>query len=234
MWHNEECLAPLFLKHYENADRITVILDDCTDDSIRYLDGCDVQEIQTGGLDDINKGKLLSSLATESNADVRIVVDADEFVYPTEDIEVRPGFVYSVGFWEVFRHSSDVDVNFDRCPLQQRKHGNSIRGQSFGQNHFIKPIVFGKGVDVWLAPGNHYLMSEDPIIDGCFDGSHWAMADPALAVARRCEKKVRMSKRNYDNGLTSHDWNITPQEIIQDCANRLDSPKVIVTDCERF
>lgn len=234
MWHNEEFLAPLFLKHYERADRITVVLDDCTDDTLSYLSGCDVQEIKTGGLDDINKGKLLSSLASESDADVRIVVDADEFVYQTQDIEVLPGFVYSVGFYEVFRHASDTDISLDRPPLQQRKHGNPVRGQSFGQNHFIKPIVFGKGVEVWLAPGNHYLMSADPIIDGCFDGAHWAMADLDVALARRGEKKVRMSQRNYQNGLTSHDWNVTPAQIMADCDRMREAPKVIITERDRF
>jgi len=237
MWHNEEILAPLFFDHYKRADLITIILDDCTDNTRDYMKGkpYEVLKIESGGLDDIQKAQLLSHVATQSKADVKIVVDSDEFIYPTrDDFTVKPGEVYSVGFWEVFRHISDSDVNRNAPPLQQRKHGTPVRGVSFGQGHFIKPIVFGKGVEVWLAPGNHSLMSDDKIIDDHFDGTHWAMADVDIAIARRGLKRVRMSQANYDNGLTSHDWNITAAQIIADCNDKLNAPETVRTERVRF
>lgn len=234
MWHNEEYLAPLFLNHYRNADKITIILDDCNDSSREYLGGCEVEEISTGGLDDINKAKLLSAAAHFSDADIRIVVDADEFIYPTRPLRVNPFTVYSVGFWEVFRHRTDPDIDRDAPPLQQRLHGNPKRGQSFGQNHFIKPIVFGQGARCMLTPGNHENMGGDPIIDNAFDGVHWAMADSAISLGRRFAKRHRMSRVNFDNGLTSHDWNITGQEILRDCESMVNAPKVVNAERERF
>jgi len=236
MWHNEEYLAPLFLEHYKRADMITVILDSNSDNTPRLLRDpkINIERFSSEGLDDIQKAKLLSAVATFSGADVRIVVDSDEFIYPVKDIEIEPGKVYSVGFYEVFRNHKDKDIDRTAPPLQQRTHGNPKRGQSFGQNHFVKPIVFGKGVDVFLAPGNHSLYGDAEIIDDCFDGSHWAMADPTLAMGRRAKKRLRMSEVNYKNGLTSHDWDITADKILNDCDAWLGGPKVINTDRERF
>jgi hypothetical protein len=234
MWHNEEYLAPLFLEHYKRADKITIILDDCSDCTREYLGGCEVEEIKTGGLDDIAKAKLLSAAAFISDADIRIIVDADEFIYPTLPMDVRPRQIYSVGFFEVFRHQSDKDIDRTQPPLQQRKHGNPKRGQSFGQDHFVKPIVFGPGSLCMLEPGNHYNMSDDPVIDNMFDGAHWAMADTAISLSRRFMKRHRMSQVNYDNGLTSHDWNVTAQDILKDSEKMIMSPEVISTDRERF
>lgn len=217
MWYNEEYLEPLFLDHYRNA-RELIILQDAEPD-----------------MDDISKAKRLSEAANASDADVRIVVDADEFVYPVTDVmNVEPGEVYVVGFWEVFRHSSDLDIDRDAPPLQQRLHGNPVKGESFGQTGmFNKPVVFGKGVDVELAPGNHYVGGGE-LVEGCFDGVHWAMADAAVAVHRRMVKKSRQGRVNYENGLTSHDWHVTEDEILRECAAKSDMPWVVNTGRRRF
>ncbi len=235
MWHNEALLAPLFMDHYKRADKITLILDDCTDDTRNFIDGVELYEIGTGSLDDINKAYTLSQVANDSDADVRIVVDADEFIYPlSDDLEVLPGEVYSVGLWEVFRHGLDKDIDLTQPPLQQRKHGNPQRGQSFGQDHFIKPIVFGKDTIINLLPGNHSLGNGLDVIDDCFDGVHWAMADPVIALHRRGLKRARMSTRNKQLGLTSHDWNVTAPEILGTCGDYVNAKEVIITDRERF
>lgn len=237
MWHNEEYLAPLFLNHYKRADKITVILDTNSDNTPKWLreDKITVERFTSAGLDDLQKAKFLSAVASMSDADVRIVVDSDEFIYPVTEDEIEEGKVYSVGFYEVFRHLQDKEIDRTQPPLQQRTHGNPQRGQSFGQDHFVKPIVFGKGVDVYLAPGNHYLLGDDfEIVDDHFDGSHWAMADPAIAMNRRLKKRLRMSQENYARGLTSHDWNITGDQILDDCQKMLQSPVVINTERERF
>jgi hypothetical protein len=163
-----------------------------------------------------------------SKADVRIVVDADEFIYPIGDWFVEPGKVYSAGFWEVFRHRSDSDVDSSKPPLQQRKHGNQIRGECFGQRSFVKPIVFGRGVEIKLSPGNHSADGVKPV-HGMFDGSHWAMSDRSIALDRRMRKKARQSEYNMTHGLTSHDWHITETEIIAECNKHLDDPVVIKT-----
>lgn len=239
MWHNEEIIAPLFIEHYKRADKITILLDDCTDSTRDYLSGCEVREIKTGGLDDILKAHTLSCVANNSNADMRIVVDSDEFIYPLDDdYEMRPDAVAEVPFWEVFRHQEEADIDYTKPPLQQRIHGNPNKGQCFGQNHFTKPIVFGPEVEVNLMPGNHSLYPESyeprKLARNGFEGAHWAMADHTIAIQRRINKKHRMSQVNYQNGLTSHDWHITREQIIATCMGHRYDPKVIEIDRERF
>ena len=235
MWHNEEFLAPLFMNHYQRADKISIILDDCTDNTRDYLDGCEVIEISSGHLDDLDKARKLSTLANESDADLRIVVDSDEFIYGSAPIGHSEGLVYSVGFWEVFRHSSDSDIDREKPALPQRLHGNPNQGQCFGQNHFTKPIVLGRGVKADFAPGNHSLRDKSQrVLTGFFDGVHWAMADPSIALDRRHKKRARMSMNNKMFGLTSHDWNVTTEQIVRECSLRLNSERVVFTDRERF
>lgn len=236
MWHNEEMLAPLFLQHYGRASKLTILLDDCTDRTEHIIKGhAEVHKITSGGLDDIQKAQLLSITANNSDADMRIVVDADEFVYSTSHPREHPFCaIASVIFHEVFRHETDVDIDPHSPPLQQRTHGNPIAGQSFGQNSFTKPIVFPRGIDVDLAPGNHSLNNRWPIVAGHFEGAHWAMADPELAKGRRLEKSRRMSMVNYQNGLTSHDWHITGSDITDECAAHTQDPQVIITAKGRF
>lgn len=238
MWHNEEYLAPLFLNHYAAVDQIIIILDDCTDGSRDHIAQstapCEVLEVKTGGLDDIMKAQILSDVLNIKNHMPRAVVDSDEFIYSVNDIPIAPGCVYSVGLWEVFRNEKDSDIDRALPPLQQRVYGNETCGQCFGQDHFVKPIIFGPGIIARLAPGNHSLVGPSEVIDGQFEGAHWAMADPELAIQRRLTKRARMSKVNYDNGLTSHDWNITEEVIRAECEQMKDSGKVVDTGYIRF
>jgi len=234
MMHNEEMLAPLFLLHYWQADRITVILNDCSDMTAHYLTPemkCEVHQFKSGDLNDVVKAQVLSEYVNRSPADIRIVVDADEFVFGDLG-QVREGEVYEVSFFEVFRHETDKDIDQDAFPLQQRTHGNQIEGECFGQKHFKKPVVFGRGVVAQPCPGNHALLDKHPAVKGVFQSAHWAMADPALAIARRLRKKERMSQFNKTHGLTSHDWHITRQEIVDECSKHLQDPICIKTERE--
>jgi hypothetical protein len=84
-------------------------------------------------------------------------------------------------------------------------------------------------------PGNHSLRDKTQlVINGAFEGVHWAMADPAIALDRRHKKRARMSVNNKMFGLTSHDWNVTTEEIVRECSLRLNSERIIFTDRERF
>lgn len=67
-----------------------------------------------------------------------------------------------------------------------------------------------------------------------YHGVHWAMADPGLAVERRLVKRSRQGAKNKVAGLTSHDWNVTECQILNECENMRKAPWVVSTGRRRY
>jgi len=55
-------------------------------------------------------------------------------------------------------------------------------------------------------------------------GSHWAMADPEFAVARRTARRNHLSKANVENAFGGHNFDVTEAKIRRDCDEHLDDP----------
>lgn len=245
MWHNEGVLAPLFLLHYRWADRIIVLVDCATDDDTwdalraeRQRRGVDLSYSMYAfpdGLDDERKAAALTELARNCTTDWVLCVDADEFAFASgEPIPCvlrrhEQERALGVSYRTVYRHRTDSDLNLAMEPLEQREHGNPTKGTSYGQQHFTKPAFVRPSPTFRWAPGHHYAEG----VEWCFspfDGAHWCMADPDLAVRRRLSRKARMSKNNYQKGLTVQHWHVTEEEIRAECAAHLDDPRIIAVE----
>src|SRR5260370_25721256 len=152
MMYNEEFLAPFFLSNYSWADSITVLYDtDSTDKTREIMSSSNKATIIDfsfpNGMDDNIKVAGINEYIRSSSADWIVLVDADEFVFRPkgnirEFLSRRKEDIVQVGFWEVYRHRDDLDLNANESPVVlQRRHGDPRFGQSYGTDCFIKPIV---------------------------------------------------------------------------------------------
>lgn len=239
MWYNEEFLAPFFLKHYSWVDSITLLLDVDTSDKTREIVEKDgrVNIIDwkfPRGMDDALKVNVLNETIHKSTSDWVILVDADELVFRPKGnirrfIEDTKENIIRVGFWQVYRHSSERDLDSNLPAIPQRVHGDSRFGYSYGQDQFIKPIVFRPLIQPTFAAGNHSLYCEAPLLcEEILHGSHWCMMDVDFAVNRRINnRRNRMSIDNRIRGFTVQHWGITEQDIINECSQHLNDEVVI-------
>lgn len=241
MWYNEAVLAPLFFRHYRDVAAITLLIDGDTDDQTMAEIGI-AQEAEipvrwstfrfNDGLDDALKSEALSYCARESKADWVLCVDADEFAF-CSGTTLRVGLeahsaasVLGVAYRTVYRHHTDGELWPHLPPLSQRTHGDPRKGVSYGQSHFIKPAFVRPSESLRWSPGHHYV-DGTPSFAVPFDGAHWCMADPDLAIARRMARRRRMSTANYRNGYTVQHWHVTEAEIREECARHLHDPQII-------
>ena len=91
VWHNEEDLAPFFLKHYSYVDNILLYLDTDTNDATRSI--CETYPNVTirdisfpGGYDSIIMVDRINNTVRELGEYAWIyAVDADEFIFPPNE-----------------------------------------------------------------------------------------------------------------------------------------------------
>jgi hypothetical protein len=250
MWYNESLLAPFFLKHYSYAETIHILLDKETTDTTQEIasefDNVRIVPVRfPDKLDDILKVEKINSLYSAIDSDWVIVVDSDEFVFPlplTTNMKDILGneskyTLFNAQLWQVYRHRSDNDLNPDLPAIYQRRHGDA--NVSSGINAaYVKPIIIRSGLEIAWQPGCHMLARNNPInrlkryIRGnqavlspqLMYGVHWAMADPAIALKRRMNRRERLSKRNLEMGLGIQNFTITETQIRLECEQHLDDP----------
>lgn len=222
-WHNEQDLAPFFLRHYDFAYSIKIVMGKDTTDLSRSIckDFKNVEIIEInfpdGLLDDGFKVSVLNSLSLNSKADWLISVDADEFIFcipfePISSFLKRQSYDYvKVCFWNVFRHVTESDFDPSQPPLFQRRHGPLAF-------RFIKPIVVRPGLK-WL-PGQEAL---EPSLKAkeCQEvlfGAHWAYADYIIACRRYLAgRRDRFSLENKKNLWGHEHFNETEESILRLC-----------------
>lgn len=235
--YNEELLMPLFLRNYSFADSILVILDTATTDRTpEYLKADPRVEIfpitYPDGLNWQTKSNTVHQKALESKADWVMAVDADEFIYPMENFETwlneRNGNLVWVALSEVYRHKDDSDIDYTQPPYFQRRHGNPIKGMSYGQPLYIKPCIVKPSSRVKWDCGIHkYSIPDSPdVVDTreSVQGVHWCMADPEIAIYRRLQQKERQSKENLANSWGVQNHYITKEIILKECNAHLNDP----------
>jgi hypothetical protein len=251
MWYNEEFLAPFFLKHYSFADTIHILLDKETTDNTKKItsefDNIHVIPVKFPDmLDDIIKIQKINSFYRSLDSDWVIAVDSDEFIFtlpPDRDIREILGrqseynLLYAQ-MWQVFRHSTDIDLNPDQPAIFQRRHGDP--NVSTGMNAtYVKPIVVRSSLSFEWDTGCHRVMERKglgkrwdrfkrkheviPSPERLY-GAHWSMADPKIAMIRRIKRKERLSRRNLETGMGFQNFHITEEQIREECERHLEDP----------
>jgi len=239
MWYNEGLLAEFFLRHYSFVDEIHVIIDKDTNDRTREI--CDrFFNVKTtsfvfedGFNDQIKQEKINEVVLTKRGFfDWIYVLDADEFIFPPvgsakQYLELQDGDVLSARMWQVYRHCLDKDLKVnDIEPIYQRRHGDpSLTGFN---SFWIKPVIVRPDISPQWTKGCHKLKSPKQInfSFNYFQGTHWANADPALAVARRLASKSRQSQANINNHWQEHNHNISKEEILAFCKEHENDPQL--------
>jgi hypothetical protein len=239
-FYNEETLARLFVQHYAWADEILAVVSRSTDRTREVLEAApNVRLINfefPAGMDDrIKTDKINALLAEPSGFDWKIVVDADEFVWPWNN-ESAQDYLASVPVHvtavearmrNVFRHHSEADIDLDRPPVPQRRHGDPDYC-SHENRGYQKPIVIRSSSGILLDLGNHRQRGATFDQSFWFAGAHWQNADPSFAVLRRTrDRRDRQSEANIAGGYGLQNHHVTADEIVELCEARRDCPEII-------
>lgn len=238
-WCNDAALAPFFLNHYAWADEIVVLLNSDTTDNTRQIIGryrnARIVEFEfTNGFNGREANELINNVAAELQSDWIIAVDADEFVFladgrePREALAEADGNLMYADFWQIYRHRTELDLDPSLPALWLRRHGDPNRTAG-GNANYQKPIIVKAGLGVWWGVGLHNY-AENPRVRVAsirFDGAHWRMADPDLAVARRLRgRRENVSAEDIENRWSFDNFDITESEIRTECAAHLDDPQL--------
>lgn len=234
-WYNEAFLAPFFLKHYEPAQRIRIIVDADTDDATRDLLRAAPNVIQEdfkfdAGLNTQVMQDVLNAAYRESGADWVLMVDADEFLV-LEDLKYARDPSIDALFamlYQVYRHESDVDLDAAMPAMWQRRHGDPNITDGINAL-YQKPIIARTGKGYTWVPGCHAIRPTSHIRFGqhMVRGAHWAMADPCFCIGRRLATKARISEYNKAHGMSWHNWHVTQEGLEAVCAAHLQDPRVL-------
>ena len=239
-WCNDEMIAPFFLDHYSYADEIIILLSsetiDNTRDIINEFNNTRIIEFEyTNGIFDGKEStEQMEKVIRDITTNWIIAVDADEFVWPKGFKDIREvlreanGNVIYTDMWQVYKHHSEMDLDPTLKAIWLRRHGDPNRTK--GENaRYCKPIVFRSGLNLKWGIGFHDF-EPNPIVQISkerFDGAHWMMADPELAIVRRLRgRKEKVSKRNIKNQWSCNNFNITEEEIRRICQQHLDDPQL--------
>lgn len=239
-WCNDEMIAPFFLDHYSFADEIIVLLsDDTTDNSRELIKKCPNARIKefvypSGSFNGKEANEIINKTASEVSNDWIIGVDADEFVFVTGFGDIREflsnvdGNLVYADFWQIYRHRDEMDLDPSLKAVWLRRHGDPDRDNFYNDNN-KKPIVVRSGLGIKWGIGLHNYEENDGIRVSTqrLDGAHWRMADPKLAIKRRLRgRRENVSQLDIDNQWSFDNFDITKEEILEECRKHLDDPQV--------
>ena len=241
-FYNEETLARLFLQHYAWADEILAVVSKSSDRTRERLEAARNVRVMDfefpAGMDDRIKTDTVNALLAEpSPFDWKIVVDADEFIWPWNCVPPHdylasvPSHVTVVEarMRNVFRHHSEADLDLDRLPVPQRTHGDADN-RSEGNRPYQKPVVIRANRKIKLGLGNHTQNGGTFDHSFWFAGTHWQNADPSFAVLRRTrDRRDRQSAANIAGGYGLQNHRVTEDEIQRLCDARRNCPQIIKT-----
>lgn len=240
-WYNEEFLAPLFLRHYGFADRITLLYDLDTSDDTRAI----AAEFPNVSLipfrfphkfDNMIMQRLINHWYRKSRCDFVLAVDADEFVFykdaAGELCRDLPAWlrqydaydVFHVLLYSVYPHRDDAPLNRDLPAVPQRRRGDPVVRQGF-----CKPILIRAGLKATWRAGRHQLIV-DPSTRVAVSpvhllGAHWNMADQALALRRILRDRVgRLSVNDVKRNFSTHYYYVTEKKLLHEFAQHADDP----------
>jgi hypothetical protein len=233
-WYNESFLAPFFLKNYEAMDSVHIIIDSDTDDDSREIIDRwpnTTREEFTFPEHKMNtslKQRLVQRAYEMSETDWVLLVDSDEFILleDLKHLKNSDADVFYAMLYQVYRHKNDEDLDPDRPPIYQRRHGDP--NVTTGINAlYKKPCIARSGLDINWTEGCHFMHTSIGLKAGntFIRGAHWAMADPCFCVDRRVGRKIRRSRYNIDHNMSWH-WEATKEQLTRQCAQHLNDPEV--------
>jgi glycosyltransferase involved in cell wall biosynthesis len=243
MVYNEALILPYFLRHYGYLDEIHVLYEtDSTDESLEILMQASNVVIRKGhiegGLDDIEKINLINKTVQRIKADWVYVVDPDEFIFPPNNepphdfLGRQPCEVVRSGMYQVYRHREDSDLDPSRDPIPQRIHGdpdlfsNDEQANRPSNSVYIKPNIVRPSKRIRFLPGHHQIEGDLQTSPQLYVGAHWQMADPSIALARRMERKARISERNRAQRMGWQHFDVSLDKINEECERHLDDPVI--------
>lgn len=230
-WYNEEFLAPIFLNHYRYAEKIYVLVDEGTTDlsptiALAYPNVVLQSLRMPEGMDDVLKQEQINEVYDSIVGGWVIAVDADEFIKEpmcgmADFLKTEFDHVVKVRFYNMYQHTTEDILNQRDPVFEQRRHG--VPWAKIG----FKPCIARSGtIDGW-HPGVHNINGKGRYSQTELIGAHWRMADMGLALERRIAgRRDRMSQANVRRKLTTHDFDITKEAIIEDCITHQDCPLV--------
>ena len=248
MWYNEEFLAPFFFSHYRFVDKVTVLLDrsttdktaDCIEQAQRRYGNIIFSEFSfPDKIDDILKINKFNQCYQEAEHDYVILVDSDEFIFlPPGYLEKNQAIVNFTKLWNVYRHSTDTDLDPEKPILEQRRHGVS---DFEGWDTYTKPNLIKAKQDWKWMVGHHagYLngktmswpmgaaYQESVVGPMPLTGAHWSMADPAFVIERRLKGRMgRQSKVNMTRGFGRQHYAVTEASLLAELKKHENDPLV--------
>lgn len=245
-YYNEHKLAQLFFDTYSFADKIYVFLDlDSSEESKKVLERythkfegkIEVKQFKPlNGMDDNAKVARINHLSKQLQSDWIINVDFDEFIFalPPQDAirdflsRTNEGDIVLVPFWQIYRHKDEKDLDYSNLNLMDRCHGDPLVRKDLNKM-YVKPIVVRSGKNIEWKPGNHDIQNAKAFkfAKDALYGSHWAMADPELAIERRYYgRTIRQSEANLKQGLSKHLHKLTVEQILNSCKEHENDPKL--------
>lgn len=221
-WYNEELLAPLFFNYYRDCDEVRILLDTDTSDKTREIaskyPNVVIQDVHCpDAMDNVQMLKNINDAILEVKEGWIYMVDADEFIFPAfhEDPQTflarQTTEVVNCTYFHVYRHTSEVDIDYSLDPIPQRIH--ALEGGPEHKNWFWKPSVFRASSKVQLTIGNHRFVGEHTVSTERYIGAHWKQADYTLCVRRRLSNRERHSQHDHKRGWGNHDFNITEERL---------------------
>lgn len=243
MVYNEALILPYFLRHYSYLDEIHVLYEtDSRDESLEILSRAPNVVIEEchieGGLDDIDKINLINQVVRKIRADWLYVVDPDELIFPPfnespyDFLKRQSCDVVRSGMFQVYRHRDDRDLDPSSDPIPQRIHGDPDLFATEPQSHrvpnytYVKPNIVRPSKKIRFLPGQHRISWNPRVSAELYIGVHWQMADPSFAIARRMERKARVSERNRRHQWGWQHFDITVEKIMRECERHLDDPVI--------
>ena len=237
---NDEMLLPFFMEHYSYADEIVIILDEGTVDNTRKLlaripkvriEEMEFPEGYDARITTAKRMEVCNSITT----DWIICIDVDEFIFPAGFEDVRrvlsmsDGNVIYANMWQVYRNRTELDLDPSLKAIWLRRHGPPKRGNGANKRMDNKPLIFRSGLGIQFEVGFHSYKPNPNIrvSSTVFDGAHWKMADPDLAVLRRLRgRRENVSEVQVEAKWAKDDFDITEEEIRRQCGLHLDDPQL--------
>jgi len=238
-WCNDADLAPFFFDHYSYADEIVVLLseenaDNTEEIAARYPNVRVIKFTYPNGFNCKYSTHMVTITAAKMTTDWIIAVDADEFIFPKNNRDVREvlqdadGNLLYANMWQMYRHRSEMDLDPSLKAVWLRRHGDPNRTE--GPNaRYQKPIIVraGTGIEWGVGLHNYSPNSKIQVAKERFDGAHWIMADVELAIKRRMRGNRKfVSKEDIRNGWSCNNFDVTEEEIREECERHLDDPQL--------
>jgi Glycosyl transferase family 2 len=225
--YNEAILAPLFVRHYAPwADRLTVFHDESTDATRYELEttaaecGAPLTIVPIKfpeGYDNLLKIEFINQAVRKSSADFVVCVDADEFVHPwpfdstdpRRELEKEVANVVRCRMFQVYRHLNEADIDPQKPPLFQRRHG----APNAFEKCYDKPCIVRPDSGIQFVVGCHHVTLPYAESRAVWRGTHWAMADNFCLQRYLRDRRDRFSKQNRQLGLSVHIVNETEERL---------------------